>query len=518
MVNIYFGCQKQGFHEDEYYTYFSSNRSIGLYQPDREWQDRQTILDEFAVKPGEGFDYGLVKLVQSWDVHPPFYYYIFHTVCSFFQGSFTKWSGLITNLLAFSLAFWLFALLMKELGVSDVLQFIILAFWAFNPQTVSCNLLIRMYAWLTVFIMACAYIHVRMIKEINSKGDGLSIRRFAVTGLLPLVIVSFLGFLTQYFYLFFFVPIGFAFSLWFFFMKKDMKKTALYVVSCALSLGCAVLYYPASVHHMLGGYRGNEATESFLDIGNTTMRLSFFTGLLNDFVFAGCLYIILIVIIVAIVVSMVMRRKAKDNLQDTNAGIDEAYVIVAFGAICYFILTSKAGLLVGRASNRYEMPIYALLTMLIFVLVKKYLKIPDKLLYPIMAAAAVFILIKGLFLTDNVLFLYPEDVEKIQYARENADETAVVMFNPATPHNVWRLTDEILEYDKVFYMDEENLSGMASDELSVYGLSGADKIILYAADDDLQEESIKNLMESCGMRDIKPLFVEDMWKSYVLTK
>ena len=58
--------------EDEYYTYFSTNRSLGLYQPDREWQDKQTILDEFAVKEGEGFNYGLVKLVQSWDVHPPF--------------------------------------------------------------------------------------------------------------------------------------------------------------------------------------------------------------------------------------------------------------------------------------------------------------------------------------------------------------------------------------------------------------------------------------------------------------
>ena len=57
LVNIYYGAQKSGFHEDEYYTYFSTNRSLGLYQPDREWQDKQTILDEFAVKEGEGFNY-----------------------------------------------------------------------------------------------------------------------------------------------------------------------------------------------------------------------------------------------------------------------------------------------------------------------------------------------------------------------------------------------------------------------------------------------------------------------------
>lgn len=518
LVNIYFGFQKQGFHEDEYYTYFSSNRSIGLYQPDREWQDRQTVLDEFAVKPGEGFNYGLVKLVQSWDVHPPFYYYIFHTVCSFFAGGFTKWSGLITNLLAFCLSFLLFALLMKELKVNENLQLIILTFWALNPQTVSSNLLIRMYAWLTVFVFACAFIHVKMMQKISTKGDELSIRTFVTTGLVPLVIISFLGFLTQYFYLFFFVPIGFAFASWLFFVKKDIKKTAVYVGSCALSLGCAVLYYPASLHHMLGGYRGNEAAESFLNIGNTTMRLSFFTGLLNDFVFAGCLYIILIVIIIAIVASMVMSRQGKVVSKESGNKIDAAYVIVAFAAICYFILTSKAGLLVGNASNRYEMPIYGLLSMLIFVLAGKYLERLGKLLYPVIAVAAVILLVKGLAFSDNVLFLYPEDVQKIQFARDNADGTIVVMFNPATPYNVWRLTDEILEYDKVFYMDEENLSEITSGELTDYGLNGAEKIILYAADDDLQRDAIKNLMVSTGMSDIKPLFVEDMWKSYVLTK
>ena len=90
ITTLYFGFQKSGFHEDEYYTYYSSNRSLGLYQPDREWQDRQTILDEFSVKKGEGFSYGLVKLVQSWDVHPPLYYWIFHTICSLTPGLFSK--------------------------------------------------------------------------------------------------------------------------------------------------------------------------------------------------------------------------------------------------------------------------------------------------------------------------------------------------------------------------------------------------------------------------------------------
>ena len=84
------------------------------------------------------------------------------------------------------------------------------------------------------------------------------------------------------------------------------------------------------------------------------------------------------------------------------------------------------------------------------------------------------------------------------------------MFNPATAHNVWRLTDELLCYDKVFYMDEENTS-----VLQEKSVTDADKIILYAADDDLQKEAFDNLTASCKVSgDYKELFKEDMWTVY----
>ena len=85
----------------------------------------------------------------------------------------------------------------------------------------------------------------------------------------------------------------------------------------------------------------------------------------------------------------------------------------------------------------------------------------------------------------------------------------IVMFNPATPHNVWRLTDELLEYRKVFYMDEENL-----DKLTEPEIVDATRITLYVADDDYQEEAINNLMDSVELTNISQLFSEDMWKTY----
>jgi len=505
LLSVFYGFQKAGFHEDEYYTYFSSNRSLGLYQPDREWQDRQTIFDEFTVKQGEGFNYGLVKLVQSWDVHPPIYYFIFHTMCSMVPSTFTKWTGLITNLIAFVISYLALFVLMKRLRLPYYVMLFVLGFWGLNPQTVSCNMLIRMYAWLTTAVFICAYLHVRFIQEYDSYKDDM--KNFCVKLVLPIAAVSYIGVLIQYFYIFFFGCIGFALALWMFFRKKDFRNTVVYVVGCGLSMALAVLTYPAMLHHLLGGYRGTGATGSMFDVKNTFMRLSFFTGLLNDFVFGGGLIVLAIMLVLGVVYLVAIHKE--------HFNIRAEVAVLAAGTAGYFFLTTKAALLVGSASNRYEMPIYGLIILLViwavFYVIEKSGK--SRIYAPIITAVILVFLIKGHVTGNNVLFLYKEDVDKINYAQENSGEVAVVMFNPATPHNVWRLTDELLQYDRVFYMNEENVERITEPDVI-----DADKIILYVADNDLKEKAIVNLAESCTkIGSIKKVNFEDMWTTYEMS-
>ncbi|MBR1670925.1 MAG: hypothetical protein IJ695_09520 [Butyrivibrio sp.] len=551
-VSIFYGYQKAGFHEDEYYTYFSSNRSIGLYQPDREWQDRQTILDEFSVKEGEGFNYGLVKLVQSWDVHPPVYYYIFHTFCSLVPGVFSRWPGLITNLFAFALSFIVLVLIMERLKLPLYTEAMVLMFWGLNPQTISCNMLIRMYAWLTLAVFACAYVHIRLLQEYNK--NYASVKHFVTESILPVMVVGFVGFLIQYFFIFFFFVIGFVTFVYILFFRKNIRNAFLYAAGCAVSLALAVMYYPASLHHMLGGYRGNEAAGSFLDIPGTWERLSFFFGLFRDFVFAGGLVLIVLILFVCGIFKMLQERaphkagagmgpiegKRKDSkpvAENTDAatknrkgaeGEGRIHLTAArkkarlprpevealtCASIGYFLLTSKTALLVGAASNRYEMPIYGLLILLIFMDADYILSsVAGKKLLTVFYAFCLLLLIKGHFYDRNILFLYPEDTVKIAYAAENSSEVAIVMFNPGTPQNVWRLTDELLMYPSVFYMDEENLSPITDPRIIK-----ATKIILYAADSDSQSESFKNLLTSCPhLTTLQKVSVEDMWITYVV--
>ena len=236
--------------------------------------------------------------------------------------------------------------------------------------------------------------------------------------------------------------------------------------------------------------------------------MSFFTGLVNDFVFAGLLWLIVIAIAVAIVVRLNGKKiqgKKKDN-------IAPELLILIIATVFYFLMTAKSALLVGSASNRYEMPVYGLIIAVVIIGADHYIKISDGAVKRIAVIAILgLILFKGFVIDKNVLFLYTEDVAKVQYASDNQNEVAIVMFNPASPHNVWRLTDELLQYHEVYYMDEENLEALTDERIL-----SADKIVLYVADNEYQEKALQNLMDSAGLYEMNQIFTEDMWKTFEL--
>jgi len=111
------GMQKNGYHNDEIFTYILSNS----YDADRISHDRKVMdswnegsyLDKYVVvDENERFAYGAVKHNNSQDAHPPLYYYLIHTISSFVPGVYSKWIGLGLN-------FFLFA------GIQSVLYFLV---------------------------------------------------------------------------------------------------------------------------------------------------------------------------------------------------------------------------------------------------------------------------------------------------------------------------------------------------------------------------------------------------------
>ncbi|MDE7283874.1 MAG: hypothetical protein K2N85_09900 [Lachnospiraceae bacterium] len=536
---MYFGSKKAGFHEDEYYSFYSTNRSAGLFEPDREWMDKDTIRNEFVVLQGERFRYSLVATVQSWDVHPPFFYFILHTVCSFFPGVFSKWLGISVNMIAFCLNFVLLSWLAYMVtGRNRGLTLMVAAIHGFNPVIISGVMFIRMYEWLTVFILSCACLHVRAVLKMEADKNAEKIIEWR-SFIFPLMLINYLGFLTQYYYVIFLFFIAVGFCLWNFLpcvgkkesgrgiiiYKESLKMCVLscvkYGCACVISLLLAVISYPASLSHIFRGYRGTGAVSEFLDAANTGERLSFFVGLMNEYLFDGFLWLWVIALAVmggAVYWKLRKIRKMRESYSCT------AYFLLLFAVCGYFFTVSKTALLLYETSNRYQLPIYGIVMLLVITALYGLWKELNVIFdlekgekgSRLAAAGGVvlcFLLLVGDvhgILSDKVIFLYEENREDLVYARENAHMPVIILYNDVTPYNVWWCSQELMEYDRIYFVSEGNKERITDEFLCNSG-----KIIVYAADYDTKEESLQMILESNeDLGDYRLISQKSLWSVY----
>lgn len=536
---MYFGSKKAGFHEDEYYSFYSTNRTDGLLEPDREWMDKDTIRNEFVVLQGEKFRYGQVAAIQSWDVHPPFFYFLLHTVCSFFPGVFSKWLGISVNMIAFCLNFVLISWLAYMVtGRNRGLTLVVVVVYGFNPIVISGVMFIRMYEWLTVFIMSCACLHVRAI--LKTETDKSSEKKIEWRSFLfPLMLINYLGFLTQYYYIIFLFFITVGFCLWSFLpcvgKKKSGRGIIIYKVSlkryvlscvkygcaCGISLLLAVICYPASLSHILRGYRGTGAVSEFLDVANTGGRLSFFAGLMNEYLFDGFLWMWIIAL--AVMGGAVYWKLWKTKKMEA-ASSHTVYFLLLFAACGYFFTVSKTALLLYETSNRYQLPVYGIVMLLVITalhgLWKELIVLFDLgkggNVRQLAAAGGVVLCLLLLagdvhgILSGKVIFLYEEEREKVEYARENACMPVMILYNEVSPYNVWWCSQELMEYDKIYFVSEGNKERITDEVLCNCG-----KIIVYAADCDTKEESLQMILESNeNLGDYRLISQKSLWSVY----
>lgn len=516
LLLIYYGNRKSGFHEDELYSYYSTNKTAGLFINDREWLDRDSYRNDFVVLPGEQFRYRVVKQMQSWDVHPPFYYYILHTVCSLFPGVFSKWLGIAVNLIAFVPCFFLLAGIVYEIAGKGEkglrLAFLTCLLWGGSAAVISGVMFIRMYQWMTLFVLLCAWLHVRAVRR----------QKFGLSFLIPVGITVFLGFLTQYFYMVFHFFLGAAFCVYLL-SRKKIRALLSYGAVCALSFGLAVLYYPASLSHIFRGYRGTEAMDEFANTGNTLGRLQFFAGLFDKYEVAGCLAAILLIICLLWVTrSYLMRRRGKmeDHLTGGQASGRLPAEIWLLVSACagYFFIVSKTALLLGETSNRYMLPIYGLLLfLLLYFLTEPLMELLPKgkktgwILFGVLCAGV--LLMNGISLkAGRVFFLYEEERSVMAFVKENKDVPVVVFYNSASESNVWRLSDELMEYPEIYLASEDNTGDLTDETLNT-----SDRVLAYVADHESGTACLDRLLESNSkLTEYRLIAEKGLWKLYEL--
>ncbi len=495
---FYFCTQKAGFHEDEYYTYYSTARTAGFYVEDGEWMENEAYRNEFVVLPGQQFQYGLVRTVQSWDVHPPVYYWIFHTVASLVPGVFSKWIGLGINLFIHGINLILLTYLSYLAGGrNEKLALGVTMFYGLTPAAISGVVFIRMYELLTMFVLLCAILHMRAVcrlQEEKSKDRYVIPEKIGslsfVNFLLPLMVITYLGFLTQYYYFIFLFYMAVGFGMYLFWRDRNLWNCLRYGASQMAAFVLAYLTYPSCLGQMFRGQRGAQATENFFDLSNTMMRFRFFLDLLDEYVFGKLLAAFLLVVIGLFLLLYFRRSSGKSSVQD-RAVPWWPLGILCFAVAGYFLTVSKTALLLGDTSNRYQLPVYGMIVLLLFGAIYSMWErcVPRKSwsVYPAVAVAVICLVIDFTGLMSNkVVFLYPEDREQVAFAARQAQAgtPVIYLYNEGADWCIWDVANELMEYEEVYFA-RTGREGQLTDKT----IAGASALVVYLADGaDVQVE------------------------------
>lgn len=329
------------------------------------WIERQTFEDYITVGDEDGFSYLSVYFNVKDDNHPPLHFMALHTISSLFPGAVTPLMGCVINLacvlgimvLLMKLGRWLMKLLNRgEWGRFAGLM--AAGLYGLSVGAVSTTLLIRMYAMVSLWCVAELALHVRKLY-----GEKLGSGDFTKGNKL-LVLVTVLGFWTQYFFLFYCLILAAVTSmiLW---RQKRVKELVCYIRSMVFSAVLGVAVFPFSISDVFLSGRGVEALEN-LSAGFAGYGSRIYAFLKILFVQTGVWIVILPVLGVIGLVWSVKRCLQKKRPEQTMMDATDAPVPCG---LWYLLWIPVAGyfLLAARMSpylvDRYIMPLFPLMTL-----------------------------------------------------------------------------------------------------------------------------------------------------------
>lgn len=464
--------QKKGYHMDELYTYgLSNNTAFERIAPEVYDGDTYTPADEIymrymTVSPEHTFSYWNVIAKNSMDVHPPVYYALVHTVCSFFPGSFSLWYGATVNIALAVVNLLLLWCVLSVLIPDKKIVYMALIAYALSAGIANTVVFLRMYILVTTWLLALTYIFLLKLK--NRIPDWLFI--VLVYGF------STCGELTHYYTAIFLI--GYCAMVGVYFLKeKKYWQLLWFAAAMALAVVSVLVLYPACTTHIFHGLRGTDVQRNLLE-SSAKLRFTTFFRIVRDGVLGGLVPLVVagVVLLVLVCYRLAVRwgRKAAPG---RKAVAETAWQLAALTipATVYFLLVSKTA---SFMAERYICPIYpqifAALVFLIYKLAPK-----KRAGYSIIAAVLVICTVFG---WKNCKWenLFRQENSKIAYAKSHTDMDCLVVVDKNG--SCWQLLEEyaaLAPYRSATFVTQEKLvSGEAQlpsgDDFAVFILSICD--------------------------------------------
>ncbi len=433
LIYIICGINKSYIHMDEAY-------SLGLASYDRTeiqekedfyntWHENAYYDDYLSVQEEEAGKYSQVYENQKNDVHPPLYYLLLRFAMGFTKGQYSKWSGIIMNILIYlGITILMYAIAKKLLkGQKYVIEKAsIIAFLSSITIASLTNVIyIRMYALSTLNILLTTYLHIRLWESKKTKNPLL----------MGIGISALIGSLTHYYYLFYLAMLYLIFTIQYV-KQKEYKTWIYYTITMGIAGILSLIIFPYSIQHMFFGYRGQGVLSKLTDMSQFLMNISAYLGIVHYFVFHN----LLLLLIIAMVILSNWKKKKKIEKEDSN----EIIKLIVWPTAFYFVLVAIAS---PWIELRYIMPICSLL--FLFVMISLYQLLStlwkEKEANLIMSVVLIIVMLAPIMYKIEPQVMYSDKKEIVQKLEKEINVPTIYLFNSS--HN--RFLDDILLFAKI---------------------------------------------------------------------
>lgn len=529
---FYWIGQKEGFHEDEIFSYGSSNykwdnvfqaaaksdffnRTIEKYiitddfgetlenikyyvfhqdefgelageiqRNDKpEWKTPEMAKEYATIGEGDVFNYLSVYYNQVRDVHPPLFYMLVHLVSSIAYGVFSKYIIFAINLVFMLLTCYtirkIFILFDKK-----YLGLIAMLFYGLSMGVASTAVFLRMYAMLSFFCLMYLYLNLRILKnnlEITKKDKW------------KLFFTVLLGFLTQYYFCVFAILIFVLMCIRMIY-KKEYKTLRRYIVIHVVTAIVGLILFPAAIKHIFFSYRGVGGDDNGISLME---GLQFYLKILGEgFSINNILMFVLVAFgIIGIVTAIIIKKSKKQKIEKLYQ-----YILLVVPTIIYFIFIAKmAPSVEAKYAIRYIMPILPEIAIIFVLGIYRIFK-NKKIAYTLTICATLIITINGMF-TNKPKYLYTGYNNYLKIAEEYKDLDFVYAVDNAFTY----LTSlpEFMIYNKsiIINMNFDKLDFLTTDE----ELQSQDKFILTIKRWMNVDDTLNQILEYTGFTNYEVL-------------
>lgn len=438
-VRVFVGYKKEYFHMDEAYSYGLMNYDKINITDNKDfydtWHTKDYYKDYLTINSNEVCNLKPVYENQKNDVHPPLYYLLLRIASSFAVNDFTKWTGLILNIIIYIVSSIFIFLISRKLLKSDKKALFTCLISGLTLGALDTSAYIRMYELANMFILISTYIHMNIYEKNELKFKDLAL----------IYIVTLLSSLTHYYTL---IYIGVLFIIFVikYIKQKQYKNLLKYVLTFILAAITSLAIFPYSINHIFMGYRGAGAKTSFSISKILTALLIYIAIVCKNLV--GGIYnagIILITLIITSVIGIKKNKKIEKK---------EISKLIAIPVLVYFIIVSQ---ITPYKELRYMMPIISVLMIYTIYIVDKVLNknLKENIAKILLCIIFVFTTISPIFTKEHLDFTYTNMnhlADKIEVIK---DIPALYIFN----ENNNRFLDDIYLFtiiDNSYIMNLKN--------------------------------------------------------------